>query len=75
MKAPLDSIARNAMEMESLMSVCCGVPQGDELPQVAGINDILMDVYSDILNVPRENAASRLHHQFGDEYGLDDMIH
>lgn len=74
MKA-VHSIAQTAIEMENLMSVCCGTPRGDELPQVAGVEDILMDVYSDILNVPRELAAGRFHHQFEDEYSNEDIIH
>ena len=53
-----------------------GTPRGDELPQVAGVEDILMDVYSDILNMPLEYAAGHFHHQYVDE--LDEetyMIH
>lgn len=70
------SIAEDAIEMENIMSVCCGMPKGDELPQVAGVEDILMDVYSDILNVPREYAAARFHHQHeDDEFTIEDMIH
>jgi len=75
MKA-VHSIAEDAIEMENIMSVCCGMPKGDELPQVAGEQDILMDVYSDILNVPREYAAARFHHQYdADEFTLEDIIH
>lgn len=45
-----------------------GTPRGDELPQVAGVEDILMDVYSDILNMPREYAAGHFHHQYVDDF-------
>lgn len=45
-----------------------GTPRGDELPQVAGVEDILMDVYSDILNMPREYAAGHFHHQYADDF-------
>lgn len=45
-----------------------GSPRGDELPQVAGEEDILMDVYSDILNMPREYAAGHFHHQYAGDF-------
>lgn len=45
-----------------------GAPRGDELPQVASAEDILMDVYSDILNMPREYAAGHFHHQYADDF-------
>lgn len=68
-------IVQKAVEMDKLMSVCCGTPQGDELPQVAGEEDILMDVYSDILNMPREYASARFHHQYDDEFDGEGLIH
>lgn len=70
-------IMQDANEMDNLMSVCCGTPQGDELPQVAGEEDILMDIYSDILNMPREYASARFNHQYSDEYEYeyDGYIH
>jgi hypothetical protein len=71
----INSIVENAIEMENIVSLCCGSPQGDELPQVASAEDILIDVYSDILNAPREYAASRFHHQYTDEYEYEDIIH
>ncbi len=50
--------------------------KGDELPQVAGMEDTLIDVYSDMLNVPQYYAASRLHHQYEDEFeGFKTLIH
>ena len=53
-----------------------GAPRGDELPQVAGVNDILMDVYSDILNMPREYAAGHFHHQYVDDFEeAENIIH
>ena len=55
-------------------SLYCGLPQGDELPQAASTQDILMDVYSDILNMPREFAAGCFHHQFDHEFGYEDGI-
>ncbi|PZQ43563.1 MAG: hypothetical protein DI551_11915 [Micavibrio aeruginosavorus] len=51
------------VDIENLMSASFGSPKGDELPQVAGLEDILVDVYSDMLNIPREYAAGRFHHQ------------
>ncbi len=71
----IHDIAFEAAEMDNIMSVCCGAPRGDELPQVAGINDILADVYSDILNMPREEATGRFHHQFEDDLEYDGLTH
>ncbi len=69
-------IERVSMQMDDIISVCGAIPRGDELPQVAGEQDILMDVYSDMLNMPREFANARIHHQFADdEYDLENMIH
>lgn len=65
----------DASEMEVLMSVCCGMPRGDELPQVAGTEDIIADVYSEFSNSPRNMVSSLMHHQFEDEYSLDTLIH
>jgi len=64
-------------DIENIMSVCGAIPHGDELPQAPGLQDILMDVYSDALNLPREYAAARFHHQFDDDLDLDyeDIIH
>lgn len=61
--------------MDQLMSVCCGMPRGDELPQVAGIDDIIADVYSDILNVSHEYAAGVMLHQYDDAFDFEEMIH
>jgi hypothetical protein len=69
------SIVDNAQKMEDIISVCCGSPHESELPQTPGEEDILMDVYSDILNMPREEAAGRFHHQYSDELDYVDMIH
>lgn len=71
------SIRKDAMHMDDVITLCGGVPRGDELPQVAGEKDILMDVYSDILNMPREEAAGFINHQYEDESFLDNsgMIH
>lgn len=71
----VSTIIKDAQDAEAI--VVFGNPQGDELPQVAGLEDILVDVYSDILNVPREYAAGRFHHQYDDEgyEGHDGLIH
>jgi hypothetical protein len=59
---------------DELHTAVYGAPRGDELPQVAGVNDILMDVYSDILNMPREYAAGHFHHQYVDDFEASDTI-
>ena len=66
-------ILDDTMDAESKLAVY-GTPRGDELPQVAGVEDILMDVYSDILNMPREYAAGHFHHQYADDFEESESI-
>ena len=73
---PVDSIVEDAIEMENIVSVCGAMPRGDELPQVAGLEDILIDVYSDMTNAPREIAAGLFHHQYVDDFdSYTEVIH
>jgi hypothetical protein len=72
---PVRAIVDDNNEMDMIANVCCGVPRGDELPQVAGVEDILLDIYSDMLNVPREYAAGHFHHQYEDSYDFDNSVH
>lgn len=62
-------------DIASLMSVCCGNPRGDELPQVASEEDIVLDICSDVLNMSRDHAAGVVHHQYDDGLDYADMIH
>jgi hypothetical protein len=73
----VNSIVEDAIEMETIVSVCCGNPRGDELPQVASTEDIMIDIYSDMTNAPREFAAAMFHHQNGvdENFGYEDAIH
>lgn len=73
----VNSIFEDAIEMESIVSVCCGSPRGDELPQVASTEDIMIDIYSDMTNAPREFAAAMFHHQnaMDENFGYEDAIH
>ena len=72
----VNAIVERAMEMDNIISVCCGNPQGDELPQVASAEDIMIDIFSDFTNAPREYAAGMFHHQYGnDGFGYDEVIH
>ena len=48
-----ETFTADGMESESATLLCYGCPKGDELPQVAGMEDTLIDVYSDMLNVPQ----------------------
>lgn len=74
MKRPM--MMENISEMEELMSVCCGNPQGDELPQVAGLEDVMIDLMSDVMQMPHEYAAGALHHQFDNDFAdYNGMIH
>lgn len=52
---------------ENIIAFCGGNPRGDELPQVAGEDDIAIDVFNDLTALPREAAAAYLHHQMDDE--------
>lgn len=56
-----------ATKVEAIMSVCCGNPHEDELPQIGTEEDILLDICSDIMDTPREYAAARLNHQWAAE--------
>ncbi len=70
--------SEQATDMEKAVSLCYGRPEGDELPQVASVDDILVDIYCDALNMPHEYAAGRVHHQYGDDFGYFEeptMIH
>lgn len=68
---PVHDIVEESIERENLFAVY-GTPRGDELPQVAGVEDILMDVYSDILNMPREYAAGHFHHQYAEDFEVSE---
>lgn len=73
MKTP-NAVPEEIFDTEAL--AVYGTPRGDELPQVAGVEDILIDVYSDILNMPREYAAGHFHHQYADDFEDGEyMIH
>lgn len=63
-----DAFLNELNEIENGMSVCYGCPRGDELPQVAGVEDILLDVCTEMLNVPRQSASAYLHHQYEEEF-------
>ncbi len=65
MKNPI--VDGHVESFESIVAYCCGSPKGDELPQVAGIDDIAIDVFNDLTAMPREVAAAYLHHQMDDE--------
>lgn len=73
MKTYTHTIQDEAARMDDIMSVCGGVPRGDELPQVASEDDILVDVYSDISNLPREYACAQFHHQLGEAAVFEDI--
>lgn len=75
MRHERDHIMEDAQALDNLMSVCGAIPQGDELPQVAGINDILVDVYSDVLNMPHEYAAGAVFHQYDDNFDYEELVH
>lgn len=62
---PIDT--HNTESIESIVAYCGGMPQGDELPQVASEDDIAIDVFNDLANMPREFAAAYLHHQIEDD--------
>lgn len=73
---PAGSIVEDVIEMENIVSVCGGNPRGDELPQVAGLEDILIDVYSDMTNATREVAASMLYRQYRDDFdSFEEIVH
>ena len=64
------SFIQSTKDLESVMSVCCGSPRGDELPQVGTVDDFIVDIFAETTNQPRELVAGWLHHQYE-----DDLIH
>lgn len=75
MKTEQDIMIENeAATLDSIVSLCCGRPQGDELPQVAGVEDILVDIRADLCSMPRECAAAIYHHQVADLSAFEDRI-
>lgn len=68
-------IMDDVMELENVMSACGAIPRGDDLPQVAGLNDVLADIYSDALNIPHEYAFGAVFHQCDDGFDYNEMIH
>ena len=73
---PVGRLFEDAIEMENIISVCGGSPRGDELPQVAGLEDILIDVYSDMTNAPREVAAGMFHRQCMNDFETyEEVVH
>ena len=68
---PIHAIIKETSESDTVPAVY-GAPRGDELPQVAGVEDILMDIYSDILAMPREYAAGHFHHQYADDFEMSE---
>jgi hypothetical protein len=75
MKYAKDHIEHNEVSLDDVMSACGAIPHGDDLPQVAGLNDILTDVYSEALNIPHEYAAGALFHQHDEGFDYEGMIH
>jgi hypothetical protein len=71
----MKSYSHHQAEIENIVSLCCGNPHEEELPQVAAESDILADIYSDILNVPREYAVGHFNHQYDLDEGFDSLIH
>ncbi len=70
-----DDFYTGASKMEHAVSLCGGSPRGDELPQVGSVDDMLLDICSDIMNMPREYAAARLHHQWTDDSDRNGAVH
>ncbi len=70
-----NSFIEEVQDMENIMSVCGGTPRGDELPQVAGIEDIIADVYSDAFRIPHEYALGAFRHQYDDDFDYEQLVH
>lgn len=70
-----DGFYTSASKTEHAVSLCGGVPRGDELPQVGSADDMLLDVCSEIMNMPREYAAAHLHHQWAADFEEAPITH
>lgn len=68
-------LTETAEALDQIVSLCYGSPRGDELPQVGSVDDMVVDIYCDILNVPRESASAIYHHQVEGGFDYEGMIH
>lgn len=66
MKLIEDRVHEQADYMEDVISVCGAIPQGDELPQVGSIEDVVLDVCSSLTTMPRDYVCACYHHQCED---------
>ncbi len=62
------SISDEVRTLDSVISVCFGRPSGDELPQVAGLDDTVIDVFSDTLDMSYDKASAYYYHQLDGSY-------
>lgn len=53
---------QNAVNLEKLISVCGGLPQGDELPQVATPSDLIIQTLQERTGDPISDIQADLTH-------------
>ncbi len=61
--------------MEDAIAVCGGNPHDYELPQIGSETDVLLDVCSELMNLPREYTAACINHQWNDVQDHEEAIH
>ena len=58
-----NDFVHNVKDMENIIFVCFGTPKGDELPQVATPDDVVIDLMSRQTGKSHSFADALYHHQ------------
>ncbi len=61
-------IMHSVEELENVIFVCFGAPKGDELPQVASTDDVVMDTVRECTGKTLRLVDAEFHHQTDPSY-------
>lgn len=61
-------IMNEIKELENVVFVCFGQPKGDELPQVASQDAVIIDMVSSCTGKPMHLVEEEIHHQTDPSY-------
>ncbi len=56
-------IRHEVQGLENVISVCFGSPRGDDLPQIGGENDMVLDTLQDCSGKTMHLIDAEIHHQ------------
>lgn len=68
MKPSNPNIAEEVQNLENVVFVCFGVPKGDELPQVATRDDVVVDILHDATGKSLNLLDAEIHNQTDPSY-------